>query len=373
MDSVPQPILFVIDHFRNPNAGTEGQLFQLVKGLDRTRFKPHLLVFRDSEFLQVGGFPCDYSVLGQHRVLSVATWYALWQTARRFRASGGRLAHVFFNDSSVVCPPIFRLLGIETIISRRDMGYWYTRKYLALLNLSGRFVAAAITNSEAVKEVTLRHEPVSSDNTHVIYNGYEFEEVQPSIPSDLQELRVGHPDAVFAGIVANIRPIKRMEDAIRAVGLLSGQSPALHLVIIGDGDPEDLKAMAKELGIEGQVHFLGARRDVRGCLAGLDIGLLCSESEGFSNAVVEYMQAGLPVVCSAVGGNPEAIAHGETGFLYGCGNVSELAERLRALAFDGDLRARLGENASVNARQRFSMETMVRQHQEVYGSLLNKE
>jgi glycosyltransferase involved in cell wall biosynthesis len=369
----PTPILFVIDFFRNPHAGTEGQLFQLITGLDRRRFEPTLLVFKPSEYLDSAGFPCAVKVLGHSRLLSIKTWLRLWVTAKEFRSEGGRVAHVFFNDPSVICPPVFGMLGIQTIISRRDMGYWYTRKYLAMLNLSGRFAALAITNSEAVRKVTVEHEPFHLTSTHVIYNGYEFEEGQPAIPADLKELRRMYPDAVFAVIVANIRPIKRVEDAVRAVGVLSGETPALHLVIIGDGDPKALKATSKKLGIEERVHFLGARRDVKECLTGLDIGLLCSESEGFSNSLVEYMQAGLPVVCSAVGGNPEAITHGETGFLYSCGNLKELADCLKRLVTDCELRARFGGNAKASARQRFSMETMVQQHQDVYESLLNEE
>ncbi|MGX1199783.1 glycosyltransferase [Marinobacter sp. MBR-105] len=369
----PTPILFVIDFFRNPHAGTEGQLYQLITGLDRRRFEPTLLVFKPSEYLDSAEFPCAVKVLGHSRLLSIKTWLSLWVAAKKFRSEGGRVAHVFFNDPSVICPPVFGMLGIQTIISRRDMGYWYTRKYLAMLNLSGRFAALAITNSQAVRKVTVEHEPFDLTSTHVIYNGYVFEERQPEIPVDLKELRRMYPEAVFAVIVANIRPIKRLEDAVRALGALPGEIPALHLVIIGDGDPKALKATSKELGVEGRVHFLGARRDVKECLTGLDIGLLCSDSEGFSNSLVEYMQAGLAVVCSAVGGNPEAITHGETGLLYTCGNLDELAICLEKLVTDGELRERLGKNAKSTARQRFSMETMVQQHQELYDSLLNKE
>ena len=369
----PTPILFVIDVFRNRHAGTEGQLYQLITGLDRRKFEPTLLVFRSSEYMDPVDFPCAVKVLGNSRLLSIKTWRGLWAIAKDFRSKGGQVAHVFFIDPSIICPPVFRILGIRTIISRRDMGYWYTRKYLAMLSFSGRFVALALANSRAVRDVTLKHEPFTRASTHVIYNGYRFEDRPFAMPADLKELRKEYPDAVFAGIVANIRPIKRMEDAVRALGVLSGQIPLLHLVIIGDGDPKALKALAKKLGVEEQVHFLGARHDVKDCLTGLDIGLLCSESEGFSNALVEYMQAGLPVVCSAVGGNPEAITHGKTGFLYSCGNLDELVDCLKRLVADSELRARLGGNAMASARRRFSMETMVQQHQEVYDSLLNDE
>ncbi|MCR8915816.1 glycosyltransferase [Marinobacter panjinensis] len=367
----PSPILFVIDHFRNPNAGTEGQLFQLIKGLDRARFKPRLLVFRDSEYLEKQGFPCDYQILGKSRMASPSTWFALWKAARDFRKEGGRLAHIFFNDPSVLCPPIFRLCGIKCIISRRDMGYWYTKPYLVMLAVTGRFVSLVVTNSQAVKEVTLRKEPIPPSRIQVVHNGYENTISGSSVPEDLASLRKEYSGAVFAGIVANIRPIKRIADAIRALRVLCQEGVDLHLIVIGDGNSSALKRLAAELEVDdARVHFLGARDDAKNCLSALDIGLLCSESEGFSNAIVEYMQAGLPVVCSNVGGNPEAVKHGEHGYLYPCGDIETMAMHLNVLVNDAALRKSMGAKARTYAEKSFGMNAMVNRHQEIYADLV---
>jgi len=366
---ISQPILFVIDHFRNPSAGTEGQMLHLINGLDRRRFRPVLLVFRDSEYLQQNGFPCEYHVLGRTRLFSPATWAELWKMARKFRASGVRVAHVFFNDPSVICPPIFRLNGIRTIISRRDMGYWYTPAYRAMLAISGRFVSVAITNSDAVRQVTLKAEPFGLSQVHVVYNGYDANGLTSGLPADLFNLRHENPRSLFVGMVANIRPIKRMDDAIKAISMLDDKGHDVHLILIGDGDQVELRSLATENEVSEKIHFLGPRTDVKACLQALDIGVLCSESEGFSNAIVEYMQAGLPVVCSDVGGNPEAVLHGETGYLYPCGNVSELANYLQVLS-SCELRQRIGDNAFRRARKCFSMEAMVAKHESIYERLV---
>lgn len=359
-----EKILFVIDHFRNPNAGTEGQLFQLIQGLDRNHFTPYLLVFSDSDYLQEYGFPCEYEVLGHSRLSAPATWLALWSRAKQYKASGVRLAHVFFNDPSVICPPIFRFHRIKTIISRRDMGYWYTPAYRALLLVTGRFVSAVITNSQAVRQVTARKEGFPRESIHVVYNGYDSGGATPKVPSDLLALRKRNPEAIFAGLVANIRPIKRIGDAIVAL-TLSGVCK-VHLVVIGAGDANELKALAKTQGVGDRVHFLGGRSDVKACLAFLDIALLCSESEGFSNAIIEYMQAGVPVICSEVGGNPEAVIHGETGFLYACGDIRELGRKLAELASDAEMRKSIGDNARKVAKERFGMDEMVSRHELIY-------
>ncbi|WP_369612044.1 glycosyltransferase [Marinobacter sp. RI1] len=365
----PKNLLFVIDYFKNPNAGTEGQLYSLIKGLDRTRFNPVLLVFRESKYLQEKGFPCDYYVLGHTRLLSPATWMAMWRFAKKARAMNISVAHIFFNDPSVICPPILRVNGIRVIISRRDMGYWYNLKYRFMLAMSGRFVSRAIVNSKAVGAVTSINEPLNSKKISIIYNGYEFYDSGDLIPHDISSLRRRYPEAIFIVLVANVRPIKRISDAIHALVHPSLRDKNLHLVVIGDGDLDMLKSLSYKLELGERVHLLGPRSDVRQCLNGFDIGVLCSESEGFSNAIVEYMQAGLPVVCSNVGGNPEAVSHGENGFLYPVGDISALASYLDDLYKDSSLRHCMGKESLRTATERFSMRRMVMEHERVYESL----
>jgi len=371
----PTPVLFVIDHFRNPQAGTEGQLFNLISHLDRDRFEPTLLVFSESEYLKTQGFPCNYRVLGHSRLLSPKTWRELWRFARYYRGRGGRLAHVFFNDSSVVCPPVFWANGIKTLISRRDMGYWYTPLYRIMLIVTGRFVAGVITNSNAVRLETAKQELISPERFSVIYNGYDASsdtlQSPPMEDPDVDIRTRTGVNAVLVGLVANIRPIKRMEDAIEALALLKDKGSLLHLVVIGAGDAGELSQLAEERGISANVHFVGAQSNIKQWLQAMDIGVLCSESEGFSNAIIEYMQAGLPVVCSDVGGNPEAISDSETGFLYPMGDVKALAFCLDRLAVDPVMRERIGKNARAIAQSRFGMVTMVKAHQKLYDQLLD--
>lgn len=97
-------ILYVIDSFKNPHAGTEGQLYQLVQGLDRNRFSPHLLVFHESNYLKENGFPCSYSVLGHSGLTNPSAWLALWKEARRFQKAGGKIVHAFLSTRQSCAP-----------------------------------------------------------------------------------------------------------------------------------------------------------------------------------------------------------------------------------------------------------------------------
>ena len=152
--TVPRKILFVIDYFKDSNSGTEGQLLQLIANIDRRQFSPLLLVFQPSHYLSKHGFPCPYTVLGVSSLTNPVMWWQLFLYAQTVRREGVELAHVYFNDASVICPPVFAFAGIKTIISRRDMGYWYDSLYKILLRVTGRFVAAVVVNSHAVAQVT---------------------------------------------------------------------------------------------------------------------------------------------------------------------------------------------------------------------------
>ena len=158
-----------------------------------------------------------------------------------------------------------------------------------------------------------------------------------------------------------------------ALAQLRERCPELVLVLVGDGDERQLQDYAQRLEVADRVYFLGAREDVDDLLNGADIGILCSESEGFSNAIVEYMLKGLPVVCSDTGGNPEAITHGKTGFLYPVGDVDQLASAIESLVRSDELRSRLGNQAKFEAETRFSISAMVQNHELLYCKAIESQ
>lgn len=364
-------LLFVIDHYRGPHAGTENQLNRLVKGLLQNGHDVHLLVFSQSDYVGAGHFPCPVTVLGHVSLSSPAMWKALWVQARQFRAQGFRLAHVFFNDPSLICPLVFAAHGIKTIISRRDMGYWYTPVYKWWLRVNSALVSVAIVNSEAVSAVTQQEEWIPARKMHVIYNGYHMPPGElSSVPPEIADWR--ESGELIAIIVANIRSIKRIQDAVEAVGLLKERVPALRLVVIGDGDASSLEERAGQLGVKDRVRFLGRRSNPVDYIRFADIGMLCSESEGLSNSIIEYLHCGKPVVCSRVGGNPELVAHGETGLCYTAGDVEELASCLESVGTDTSLRQSMSAKALAGVESRFSVTSMVRRHEEIYSQLLGE-
>lgn len=366
-DPTPSPgVLFVIDIYEQRTAGTEGQLYLLAETLTQRGVPCHLLVLRRSSWLERGEFPCPWSSIDASSLAAPSTWLRMWRAVRRLRAEGFTVGHVYFNDASIIAPPCMKLAGMATIISRRDMGYWHTTGYLTALRLTNRFVDCCVSNSAAVSAITGQREWLGARRRRVIYNGL-LPLPTRSLPADLQPLR--ERGRLLAGIVANARPIKRLDDLLEAFGRIAADCPTLDLVFVGGGDTAPLARRAGELALSDRVHLLGRRDDAAAVMNALDIGVLCSESEGFSNAILEYMRAGLPVICTDTGGNAEAVEHAHNGLLYAVGEIGSLADALKRLALDANLRARYGADGQARIERRFSLERMIDDHLKLYAQL----
>jgi glycosyltransferase involved in cell wall biosynthesis len=141
--------------------------------------------------------------------------------------------------------------------------------------------------------------------------------------------------------------------------------------VAGDGPMRaSLERQIGECGLGDRFHLLGIVTDAPAFLAELDIGVICSDTEGASNALIEYMAAGRPVVATAVGGNEEMIADGVDGLLIPPGDPCALAHAIGRLIDSPDFAAKLGAAAHENVRQRYSLQTAVQTHQDFYRSLM---
>ncbi|WP_165419280.1 glycosyltransferase [Corallincola spongiicola] len=357
-------IAYLIDTLVNPNAGTEGQFIKLVQGMVARGHSVKIYALRGSPYLASNVLGVDVEVLNIHRMASPLTFWRLFLWALQLRREGVALVQTFFNDASVIAPMFIKFAKCVAVISRRDMGFWYTSGLIRLLRFNRRWVDGAIVNSNAVGEKTTECEWIPNSRVHVIYNGY--------LPPNEVEAKVSIPAGPVIGLVANIRPIKRMQDAVAALGMLSDKHPDLQLVIVGGGDPKPLIQQAEQLGVAERLHCVGGQKAPQNYIQRFDIALLCSESEGFSNAIIEYLQWGKPVVCTRTGGNPEIVTHGENGFLYPVGDVAVLAGHIDELLSEREILASMGHQACHSVATRFSMEHMFECHERLYHQLLKE-
>ncbi len=372
-------ITYLLDTYETSRGGTESQILQLVTGIDRTRYVPSVVVLRSSHWVETHSMGCPVTVLGVWKLASLTTLAKLLRLGWNLRREGCRIVHCYFNDVSLVAPIILSLYGLRIIVSRRDMGIWYTPFKLWLLRLNARFVDCYVANSEAVKRVIQQCEWVPEERIRVIYNGYcsdPGEEADSVSPCQQLGLETRGP---IIGVVANVRKVKRIDTLIRAFNLISRQYSNISVMIVGDvhhdqarEEMENLGRLIADLGLDRRVKFIGAVADPRPYIHVFSVAVLCSESEGLSNSLIEYMQAGRPIVCTDVGGNSELIRDGDNGFLIKVDDWQVLADRTSLILSDSDLAKKIGTRARETVRAMISVERMAREQMACYDDVLSR-
>lgn len=262
--------------------------------------------------------------------------------------------------------------GVRRIVAgERCVDPWKSGVQLAIDRYLARRTTRIAANSSGVVEFYVQH-GLPREKFVVIPNGVPPAEPNKSISRCelLAELRVP-ADARLVGAVGRLWPQKRVKDLIWAADLLKVVRDDVHLLIIGDGPQRwRLEKYRDQVRIRDRVHFLGERGDVPRILPHLDCFWLASEYEGQSNAVMEAMTAGVPVIASDIAGNRDLVVPGETGFLFPMGDRAELARFTREVLDDAELSRRLGEAGRSRMRECFSVERMVSRYAELYDNLL---
>lgn len=364
-------IVYVIDYLYSVNGGTERQLCMLINGMVARGHEVELYVFKDTDFTRnLTDFSCPVHCLNIFSLVSLASFRSLLYFRQQMLVKHVDVVHGYFNDVALALPPLMIGTGIKTYTSRRDMGIWYTPAQLWFLRLFGFTKTRLICNSLAVAKYTQEKEWKSQDSITVIYNGIEPLDAQESaVLSDWAPQRIEDSGVINVVLVANIRPVKRIEDLVKAANILNDGKNRIEYYLIGHlSDPayhEFLLTLLRQYNLENNFHFIGPVTEPRASLGRFDLGVLTSESEGFSNAVMEYLDAGLPVVVSNVGGNPELVTDGFNGFLYKIGDYMALAECLKKLVSDAGLNENFAAN-SRNALRQFRSRTMLDHHEVEY-------
>lgn len=189
----------------------------------------------------------------------------------------------------------------------------------------------------------------------------------PNLVPDLGPVTAVPHEGIVLGAVGRLDPQKGFDVLLEALARL----PGIRLLLVGDGGARaDLIARAATLGVNRRVRFFGWSEDVRAHLAGVDVLVLPSRSEGFPLTIVEGMLAGLPVVATRVGSVAEAVVDGETGLLVGADDPVALAAALRRLAQDHGLRRRMGARGRELAAASLTVEVMARAYEALYAEVL---
>jgi len=298
--------------------------------------------------------------------------------AQRLRTAPPRLLHCFLPSSCIVGGWAASAARFKPVaMSRRSQASrpplffgdkWLERRALRRADLvfaHSRWVAAE-----------LQAEGVVPERIRLVPNGL----VLPPLPSEVDRARARAGEGwaeedIILLVVANLIPYKGHGDLLHGLATAAnGGLSGWRLALVGDGAPSQVAALrqsATELGLGDRVSFLGRRLDVPRLLAGADIGILPSHHEGLSNALLEYMAAGLPVIATATGGNLDAVEDSKTGFLVPVGARDALGQAIARLMGDKALRQRMGAAGRAKAAADFSLDACVAGYESAYRSVLS--
>jgi len=263
-------------------------------------------------------------------------------------------------------PVISALINTTDFLTRRDERQMIV--YMPLL----RRAAFLVFGCRLQQEQWSGRYRLPKVNSRVIYNGVDQAHFNSAAVAETREQlrwRYGFPpDAFIAVTVGKLRREKQQTDLIRAVAALASRGLPIHALLVGEGNERGaIERCIADLGIGDRVHLAGAADEVRPFLKAADTFVLTSTAvETFSNAALEAMSMGLPVILSRIGGAAEMVEAGKNGFLYSPGNVTELAGHIAALAGDKALARKIGAAAAAQVQDSFCFTRML----DEYCSLL---
>ena len=203
----------------------------------------------------------------------------------------------------------------------------------------------------------------------VIRNGVDLDRFAPRDRAAARALLGLSADALVIGTVGRLVAVKDQATLLRSFALLRQRGLIFSAVIAGTGPlREELLSQKQDLGLDN-VHFLGNRNDVETVLAGFDVFVLSSQSEGLSNTIQEAMATGLPVIATRVGGADELVDENSSGLLVPPGDPIALADALHRMSIDAAMRQQMGAAGRQRARAAFGLDGMIRSYENMYLSL----
>jgi glycosyltransferase involved in cell wall biosynthesis len=282
---------------------------------------------------------------------------------------GIRLIHSYDVPATIFGVPAARLFSVPVVISSQ-LGYRDLIRPASrlALRLTDQLVDAVTVNCQAMRRHLVEDERVSPHRIHLCYNGVDTAVFHPF---GRARLAVLEPAPLVIGVVCALRPEKRVDLLLEAFAQVRHLQPGMKLAVVGSGDLlPALQALAHKLDLAAGCAFQPATPEVAAWLRAIDIFVLPSSSEAFSNALLEAMACGCCPVGSRVGGTPELIEDGERGLLFTPGSAADLAAKLALVITQEALRTRLAAAAAAFARERLHAGLAVRRMADLYQAWL---
>lgn len=368
--------------------GVSPHVANLMRSLDRTKYEQQLVCGLEGfgeqsmreQFEALGISPILIPQLVGNPRLNVSDMLAFAFIFRLLRRQRPGILHTHTSKAGLLGRVAARLSGVPIIVHtfhglvlKDHYGRLKTNGVRAVERWLARFSDCLIAVNDQDKKDLIACRIASADKIEVISLGLELKQFL----DNRNQRRVLHRElgldsaSRLLGIVGRIAPIKNHRLFFDAMARVLTEYPTAHLVVAGDGDlrPE-MERYVREMGIANKVSFLGWRHDLPQVYADLDVVVISSKNEGTPVTAIEAMAAGRPVVATRVGGLPEVISDGETGYLVAPGSVEQLASAVKRVLRDSETTDRLRLRARESVKHKFTVERLATDMDLLYRRLL---
>lgn len=355
--------------------GLENGIVNLVNHSNTNRFEIDILCLR-----QRGELADRITNPNSHVLYNQTVGHGLWSSILEIvEACKVGKYHIVHSHgfTTMLASYIAKLIKPYSILINGEHGTLYhstMKQRLSQKFLFGR-MNLNLSVSQDLKETIIKTFSIKKDNFLPIINGVDTDKFNQGIlgQTNLRRSLSINEDSIIIGSVGRLVPVKNYPSLIKAFSLLLESQPNCHLVIAGDG--VERKSLEDEIDtrkLKNNIHLLGRRDDIPALMPQFDLFVLPSFSEGLSNTLLEAMSCGTPVIASNVGGNKEIVVEGITGYLYPSDDYVALSKILISLSSNKKQIQQLSQQARQHICQHFSINTMVKNYEDVYVDCFNR-
>jgi glycosyltransferase involved in cell wall biosynthesis len=316
-------------------------------------------------------FPVNGSLLQANTAKQIALMAAL------IRDHGVRIVHATDYYTNLLALGAGRLTSAKVIVSRVDLGHLragFGRWHREAEKWNARNADLVVANADAVRECCIGEEGCDPDRVVVVRNGLDTAHFDALAAKPLQAPLPIEEGDVPVAVIGNLWRVKGHRTLVEAAAGIAKRIPRVKFLCAGEGpEREPLERRIAELGLGNTVHLLGHRLDIAAILARCRAACLCSSAEGLSNALMEAMASRLPIVATAVGGNPELVRPGENGLLVPYGDVNALEDAVSTLLSDPASATGMGRKGRERIETELTLEKMAEGHGALYRRALEQD
>ena len=367
------------------DGGAERQVLELIRNLNRQWFVPSLILLEDVTLDRAQGWATEHFVMdipegGNSRWLtrSFSMARAVRRTAAQLSAWGSDVVHAFSPGPSILGGMAARMAKVPVFVGSRHSLVSLYRSRGGLVALADRlaFHLADVTlgPSEAVTREMISLGGCPRRKCCTLYNGVDTSRFRPDLPRWWRTKMGWNEQDVVFGMVANFRACKGHADFVQAAAQIAQRNPEARFVMVGadQGLKAATEQQVRKLELGDKTRIVDVDPSPEKIFAAMDVCVCTSTSEAFGLVLAEAMACGRPVIATAVGGIPEVVRCGETGFLVPVGSPSSVAEAAESLLRDPARRRVMGMSGRLRAEQNFSLDRMVSRHEQLYLQLLSE-